>query len=217
MNRPQHSAWLAWFLTAIFFFYQYVLRSSPAVMMPQLSEAFGLSVSGTASLVGLFYYGYSVFSLVAGATLDRFGARAVIPLGALAVGCGSYLFGAGSLAIANPGRLLQGMGGAFAFVGAVYIVSRNFPASRAATMIGAAQMFGMAGGSAGQFLVGPLIAAGVPWNVFWVVMGAAGCLIALVLFCFPRSGLRTNAALRSGAQSNPWASCFEIRSQLSAV
>src|SRR5436190_16651274 len=43
-------------------------------------------------------------------------------------------------------------------------------------------MFGMAGGSAGQFLVGPPIAAGIPWNAFWIAMGVAGCLIALVLF-----------------------------------
>ena len=53
------------------------------------------------------------------------------------------------------GRFLQGAGGVFALVGAVYIATKNFPASRAATLIGATQMFGMAGGSAGQFLVGP--------------------------------------------------------------
>ena len=39
----------------MYYFYQYVLRSAPAVMMPQLSEAFGLSAMGVASLAGLFY------------------------------------------------------------------------------------------------------------------------------------------------------------------
>ena len=58
---------VAWLLTAVFYFYQYALRSAPAVMMPQLSDAFGLSAMGVASMVGLFYYGYSPFSLVAGA------------------------------------------------------------------------------------------------------------------------------------------------------
>ncbi len=62
------------------------------------------------------------------------------------------------------GRFLQGAGGVFALVGAAYIATTNFPASRAATLIGATQMFGMAGGSAGQFVVGPLIGAGVAWN-----------------------------------------------------
>jgi MFS family permease len=58
----------------------------------------------------------------------------------------------------------------------------NFPASRAATLIGATQMFGMAGGSAGQFVVGPMIAGGVSWTVFWIGMGIAGLVIAVVLY-----------------------------------
>jgi MFS family permease len=67
-------------------------------------------------------------------------------------------------------------------VGAVYIATSNFPASRAATLIGATQMFGMAGGSAGQFMVGPLMTAGVPWNKFWAVMGVVGLIISGLLF-----------------------------------
>ena len=39
-------------------------------------------------------------------------------------------------------------------------------------------MFGMAGGSAGQFVVGPLIAGGMPWSSFWIGMGVAGLAIA---------------------------------------
>lgn len=43
-------------------------------------------------------------------------------------------------------------------------------------------MFGMAGGSAGQFVVGPVIERGVAWNHFWMVMGVVGLAIALLLF-----------------------------------
>src|SRR4029077_4164457 len=67
------TAVVAWLVTAVYYFYQYALRSAPAVMMPQLSDAFGLSATGVASIVGLFYYGYSPFSLVAGAAMDRLG------------------------------------------------------------------------------------------------------------------------------------------------
>src|SRR5262249_41096605 len=154
-------------LAAFYYFYQYVLRSAPAVMIPQLSQAFGLSAAGAATLIGLFYYGYAPFSLVAGTALDRFGPKAVIPVGAFIAGGGAVLFASGSLAAANIGRFLQGAGGVFALIGAVYIVGRNFPESRAATLVGATQMFGSSGGSAGQFLVGPLIAGGLGWNLFW--------------------------------------------------
>src|SRR3954464_1944849 len=151
-------------------------------MMPQLSDAFGVTAAGVASMAGLFYYGYSPFSLVAGVTMDRLGPRRAVPLGAAVMGLGALLFASGNGTAASVGRLLQGAGGVFALVGAAYIATTNFPASRAATLIGATQMFGMAGGSAGQFAVGPLIAAGVAWSAFWAGMGFLGIAISVLLF-----------------------------------
>src|SRR4030095_5241327 len=129
-DRLASAAWGAWLLTAVYYFYQSVLRSAPAVMLPQLSEAFQITTVGVASLAGIFYYGYSPFSLVAGAALDRLGAKGGVSLRALLVAIGALMFGPGSLGAANVGRFLQGAGGVFALVGAVYIASRNFPASQ---------------------------------------------------------------------------------------
>jgi MFS family permease len=98
------------------------------------------------------------------------------------VGVGALLFATGNTTLASAGRVLQGAGGVFALVGAAYIATTNFPASRAATLIGATQMFGMAGGSAGQFLVGPVIARGVPWQAFWAVMGLVGLAMSVLLY-----------------------------------
>ena len=182
MLLATRTAVVAWLITAAYYFYQYTLRSAPAVMMPQLSDAFGLTAMGVASMAGLFYYGYSPFSLVAGVTLDRLGARRVVPIGAAAVGIGALMFATGNSQLASAGRLLQGAGGVFALVGAVYIATTNFPPSRAATLIGATQMFGMAGGSAGQFVVGPAIGAGLAWQSFWIGMGVAGLAISALLY-----------------------------------
>jgi MFS family permease len=132
-------------------------------------------------MLGLLYYGYSPFSLVAGVAMDRMGPRRAVPIGALTVGVGALLFASGNASLASVGRFLQGAGGVFALVGAAYIATTYFPASRAATLIGATQMFGMAGGSAGQFAVGPIISAGVPWNRFWAVMGIVGLVIGVLL------------------------------------
>jgi sugar phosphate permease len=77
---------VGWLIAAVYYFYQYTLRSAPAVMMPQLSDAFGLTAAAVASMAGLFYYGYSPFSLVAGVAMDRIGPRRVVPIGAAAVG-----------------------------------------------------------------------------------------------------------------------------------
>jgi len=202
MNRGLQTAAIAWLITAVYYFYQYTLRSAPAVMMPQLSEAFGLSTLGVASMVGLFYYGYSPFSLVAGVAMDQLGPRRVIPVGAAMMGVGALLFGSGSSEAASIGRLVQGAGGVFALVGAAYIATTNFPASRAATLIGATQMFGMAGGSAGQILVGPAIAAGISWSTFWLAMGIVGLVISAILLLLlpePEKTARRDDWLRRSA------------------
>jgi MFS family permease len=181
LGRVKRTIVLAWLIAATYYFYQYVLRSAPAVMMPQLSDGFGISTAAVASLVGLFYFGYSPFSLVAGVAMDRFGPRLTVPVGAALVGAGALLFASGNEALAGVGRFLQGAGGVFALIGAIYLATTYFAASRAATMIGATQMFGMAGGSAGQFVVGPMIAGGLNWSRFWVAMAVAGFAIAVVL------------------------------------
>jgi MFS family permease len=173
---------VAWVLTAVYYFYQYALRSAPAVMMPELSNAFGITPLGVAAIVGLFYYGYSPFSLIAGAAMDRIGPRRLLPGAAVVVGIGALLFATGNSQLASVGRFLQGAGGVFALVGAIYIASKNFAPSKAATLIGATQMFGMAGGSAGQFVVGPMIGGGVAWQHFWIGMGVIGLLVGVALF-----------------------------------
>jgi sugar phosphate permease len=48
-------------------------------------------------------------------------------------------------------------------------------------------MFGMAGGAAGQFVVGPLIGRGLSARSFWVAMGVAGLAMGLALaFLLPK-------------------------------
>ena len=121
--------------------------------------------------------------------------------------------------LASVGRFLQGAGGVFALVGAAYIATTNFPASRAATLIGATQMFGMAGGSAGQFVVGPLIASGVAWNHFWSGMGVAGLAIAALLFFMlpSRAATAQTPGLVPGSDPCAGTPCSAIRSRFSAA
>ena len=198
-NGALRAAGVAWLITSIYYFYQYVMRSAPAVMMPQLTDAFGLTAVGLASLIGLFYYAYAPFSLVAGVAMDQLGPRKVVPLGAAMMGVGAFMFATGDPTVASIGRFVQGAGGVFALIGAAYLATTHFPASHAATLIGATQMFGTAGGSAGQFAVGPAIAGGLQWNQFWITMGFVGLAIAgLLLALIPRQETAP-AAARPGA------------------
>jgi fucose permease len=150
----------AWAFCVVFYFLQYALRSAPGVMIPELTSSFGLSALGVSSLIGLYYYTYSTFSIVSGACFDRYGAKYVVPVGLALLAIGAVLFGMGLAAAADAGRLFQGAGSAFAFTGAVYLASHGFPGRYLATAIGFTQCFGMLGGSAGQFAVAPLINSG---------------------------------------------------------
>jgi MFS family permease len=179
-NRSRYA--IAWALCLLFYFIEYAGRSAPGVMMPELSSAFGITTLALSTLLGFYYYTYSTFSLVAGASLDRIGARLVLPSGLILLTAGFLLFGASSSGVASVGRLLQGAGSAFAFTGAVYLASRAFSKERLATAIGVTQCLGMIGGSAGQFVVGPLIAGGMSWQTFWVSAGIASLAMAVILY-----------------------------------
>jgi MFS family permease len=64
-------------------------------------------------------------------------------------------------------------------------------------------MFGMGGGSAGQFLVGPIIKSGVSWKLFWIYAGIAGLVISVCLFAFlPKK------EPSSGTAPQGWANLF---------
>src|SRR5580693_7642845 len=172
-EEPKTAFIAAWVLCLVFYFLQYALRSAPGVMMPELTAAFGLTTLGIGSLVGLYYYTYARFAIVAGATLDRYGAKLPIFIGVLTTALGSVLFGLGSIGAAESGRLLQGAGSAFAFTGAVYLAVHGFSARWLATAIGVTQCVGMLGGSAGQFVVGPLLQGGLGWQTVWHWLGIA--------------------------------------------
>ena len=177
---------VAWGFCLLFYCGQCALRSAPGVMVPEPIGAFGLTTLGVSLLLGLYYYTYSTFAITVEASLDRLGAKWVIPAGIVVTAIGSILFGLGSFGSAGAGRLLQGA--AFAFTGAVYLASHGFSAAYLATAIGSTQMFGMLGGSAGQFTVGPMIHGVIAWQQFWFIAGSALLIVAPVVLIATPAG-----------------------------
>src|SRR5258708_30392141 len=186
---------VAWAFTVVFYFLEYVVRSCPSVMISELEASFHTTALGISAILGVYYYTYSSFSLIAGAALDHLGAKRTIPGGVAVLGIGCLLFSASTALAGDIGRLLQGAGSAFAFTGAVYLAVRGFPARYLATAIGATQCVGMLGGSAGQFVVGHMIEQGVSVQVLW--LGFAAIILANALFLYvaaPREQLRAQGS-----------------------
>ena len=182
-NETQTRAFvIAWCFTVVFYFLEYAVRSSPAVMIPELEASFKTTALGISAILGAYYYTYSTMSLVAGAALDHLGAKRTVPVGAAVLGIGCLFFSGGSVLAGDVGRLLQGAGSAFAFTGAVYLAAHGFSARYLATAIGATQCVGMLGGAAGQFVVGPMIEHGVGVHTLWVGFGIIILANALLLY-----------------------------------
>ena len=178
-----HAAFVvAWAFCLLFYFMEYAVRSAPSVMLPELTSAFGLSTTGLSSLIGLYYYTYAIFAVIAGASVDRWGGKYTVPFGVLLLAVGTAMFALGGEGTAAVGRLLQGAGAAYAFVAAVYLAAHGLPARYLATAIGITQCIGMLGGSAGQFVTAPLIHGPIAWEELWIYAGLVTLLIAVAMY-----------------------------------
>lgn len=189
---------IAWLCSLAFYFLEYAVRSAPAVMMPELSHGFGVSVLDVSQILGTYYYTYSTTSLICGLLLDRFGAKFVVPAGVAILGIGCMVFALPNPVAGDVGRLLQGAGSAFAFTGAVYLASRGLSAARLATAIGVTQCLGMLGGTMGQVGSAPLIHGGIGIPAFWTAIGFVILVVgAVLLFATPRETIATSGRNRN--------------------
>ena len=200
-DRVTKSFIVAWCCALAFYFFEYVGRSAPAVMMPELSKAFGVSPIIVSSILGAYYYTYAITSLIAGVLLDKLGPQYVVPGGMAILGVGCLVFSIPQAQMGDVGRLLQGTGSAFAFTGAVYLAAHGFPAKRLATAIGITQCLGMLGGTFGQVVVGHLIHGTITVPYFWSSLGAAVLAVGVALVILTPSGHESHSSAKLGLLS----------------
>lgn len=201
---------IAWVFGLVFYFLDYVIRSAPAVMLPELVSNFNITELKLISIVGTYYYTYSTCSLIAGIALDKFGGKNSLFVGALILGIGCLLFLISSQVAGVSGRLLQGAGCAFAFPGCVYLASKGFSSKSLATAIGFTQCIGMLGGTAGQFVVGPWIEEGLNIDTFWLWSGIATIITAFGLFFVIPTDKKAEETIEAGAKSVGYLEPYKI-------
>lgn len=174
---PARLLLLAWLLGAVFYFLDYVVRTSPAVMLHPLSQQFGITPLQAGSLLGSYFITYSLCSLVAGLSIDHLGPRTPLVAGCVILALGCLCFLASTQTGGYIGRLLQGAGCAFAWPGCVFIATQGFSPHRLATVLGITQASGNLGGYLGQYGIGHALAAGLGISQYW---GTLALLILLL-------------------------------------
>ncbi len=178
--------WTIWSLAAVFYFYEFILRVSPSVMIPELMTSFGITASSVGILSAFYLYAYAPMQLPVGVLMDRYGVKRVLSTASIVCGIGALIFSiASTLFIAGIGRLLIGASSAFAFIAMVYVSSHWFPLKKRAFLIGIANSLAMLGASAGT---GPLtmIIDSMGWRKAISLFGIFGILLGFAIYLILR-------------------------------
>jgi nitrate/nitrite transporter NarK len=162
---------LGWLSGSMFFFYAWILRVSPSVMIEELMRDFAVGAAVIGNLSAVYFYGYA---------------------GMQVPGC--VLF---ALSEAVPGLALgrsDDEAAAFSLVGAMAVAGQWFPADRFALFSGLAMMMGMAGGVFGQAPLRLLVEAS-DWRNAVLLLAAGGIIVALAAWASVRDRHRGSGGL----------------------
>jgi MFS family permease len=175
-------ALVAFVPAAAFFFYVFLQRVSPSVMVGELMRDFAVGGAIVGTLSSLYLYAYAGLQLPVGLVLDRLGPRRLLAGAALLCGIGGVIFAtADTLWLAYLGRTMVGAGAAASWVGALVVTAQWIPAARFALFTGIVQSFGMVGAVFGQApLASAVLAQG--WRATMLAVGLVGIGFALTLW-----------------------------------
>ena len=181
---------LGWLVGSLFFFYAWILRVSPSVMVEELMRDFAVGGAIVGNLSALYFYGYAGMQIPVGLLLDRFGPRRLMTVaaGVVAVACLMFAWSDGLMG-ASVARFLIGAGCAFSLVGAMAVAGQWFPRERFALLAGLAMMFGMAGGVFGQAPLRVAVDAS-DWRTTMAAVGVVGFGLMLAAWLFVRDRRR---------------------------
>lgn len=186
MKNTKSIRWAIWAFAAFFYFYEYLLRVSPNVMVPELMMAFDVNAAQLGILIASFLAVYAPMQLPVGILMDRYGARRLLMFASLGCGIGAFFFAlAKTMSLAFAGRIIIGISASFAFVGMVYVCSHWFEKNKRASLVGLANSISMLGAFAGG---GPLslMIVKMGWRVSLFFWAFVGVVLALLIFIFVR-------------------------------
>lgn len=176
--------WLIWFLCALFFLYEFLLRTILGTFQIPLSHQLQLSPVEFALVSGTVYQVvYSLMQIPVGFISYRYGLRKSLLLAITVCALANLGF---SLVQNFPTalllRALMGLGSSFGFICLLVAVYDWFPRKNCAFMIGLSQFIGT---------LGPMLAAGpvnaleanglITWREMFLLLSIVGALLAIAV------------------------------------
>lgn len=191
-------------LAALFYVYDYFIQVAPSIMTRQLMQSFSIGAGKLGILSACFYYSYTLMQIPAGLLLDRMGARVLITLAVLGSAIGVTLFGVTySFAIAGLARFIIGLGSAFSFISALFLISRWFAHRHFTVAAGMVQLAGCLGSLFGLAPLAVLVNT-MGWRRSLVLTGLVTFGFAFLFWIFIRDGKAPRSARKRSTPSGEW-------------
>ncbi|OGT23029.1 MAG: hypothetical protein A3C55_03055 [Gammaproteobacteria bacterium RIFCSPHIGHO2_02_FULL_42_13] len=172
---------IIWSLSAIFYFYEFLLQVSPGVMVPELMHDFSINALAFSNLVAIYFYAYASMQIPVGILLDRFGSRRTLTMATAICAIGSLSFSlAQSWWLIEASRFFIGLGSAFAVVGCMNIAAHWFPPKHFALIIGLTVTVGMLGAITGEAPLALFIHS-FGWRHAFLILAAFALVLSILM------------------------------------
>jgi predicted MFS family arabinose efflux permease len=163
-------------MAAIYFFSHLQRTAIPGTIFDELQTDLGLGAAGIAALGSMFTWIYGGMQVFAGLTVDAWGGRRALLLGAAAMAAGSMLFPlATSLPLLFAARALTGFGASFLYLSIIKELNLYFGAQHFPTTLGILLAVGYCGAMAATLPFERAVAA-IGWRP--ALLAVAGLTIA---------------------------------------
>lgn len=144
-------AYLGWLALALFFLYQYMLRTFPGVMVDEIRAHFKITAEQFATLGSLNLVAYALLQIPFGILTDRIGVKKMCAISISICIIGTLLFVyAKTFWVAQLSRVITGVGSAAAFMCALKFIADHIPVGKRGFLMGAT----LAAGAFGALIIG---------------------------------------------------------------
>ncbi len=145
-NKVIRYAYVGWFVIALFYLYQYILRAAPGVMYDEIRRSFHITAEQFASLGALYLLAYSILQVPLGIIVDKIGVKKMCLYSIATVATGAMLMAAAEVFwVAQISRFIMGAGSASAFMCSLKFIADHIPPGNRGFLMGVTLALGTAG------------------------------------------------------------------------
>jgi len=174
-----------WGIPAFLFFFAFLHRAAPGIIVKDIMQAFGASGEIVGLLSAMYFYAYAAFMIPAGLLIDGFGVRRVVAAGSAVMALGSLAMAvAGSQDTLMIGRFFVGAGAAVTFIGCLKVAASWFPPSQFGVLSAVSATVGVLGALGGTAPLAALVGLAGWRGAFATIaaltfLGAAACYLVV--------------------------------------